>query len=80
VDDATPLGEVVRIVRLNAGPTLVGVRPFDVYRGPQVGDGRVSYALGLRFQPLRAGEEKAVDKAMNKVTGSLRHHLGAEIR
>jgi phenylalanyl-tRNA synthetase beta chain len=80
VDDATPLGEVLRLVRLNGGPMLVEARPFDVYRGPQVGDGRVSYAVALRFQPARAGEEKTVDKAMNKVTGALRHHLRAEIR
>ncbi len=80
VDESTPLGELLRIVRLSCGSILVDVRPFDAYRGPQVGDGRVSYALALRFQPARADDEKAVDKAMNKVTGALRHHLGAEIR
>lgn len=80
VDDAIPLGEVLRIARLSAGATLVSVRPFDAYRGPQVGQGRVSYALAFRFQPSRAGDEKGVEKAMNKVAGSLRHHLGAEIR
>jgi phenylalanyl-tRNA synthetase beta chain len=80
VDEATPIGEVVRIARMSAGPTLVGLRPFDAYRGPQVGEGRVSYALAFRFQPARAGDEKAVEKAMSKVAGSLRHHLGAEIR
>jgi phenylalanyl-tRNA synthetase beta chain len=80
VDEATPIGEVVRIARMSAGPTLVGLRPFDAYRGPQIGEGRVSYALAFRFQPARAGDEKAVEKAMSKVAGSLRHHLGAEIR
>jgi phenylalanyl-tRNA synthetase beta chain len=80
VDDGTPLGEVLRLARLAAGPTLVAVRPFDAYHGPQAGRGRVSYALALRFQPSRAGDEKSVEKAMNKVAGSLRHHLGAEIR
>jgi phenylalanyl-tRNA synthetase beta chain len=80
VDEATPLGEVLRIARLSAGPTLVAVRPFDAYHGPQAGQGRVSYALALRFQPSRAGDEMSVEKAMNKVAGSLRHHLGAEIR
>jgi hypothetical protein len=40
----------------------------------------VSYALAFRFQPTEAGEEMAVEKALNKVRGSLRHHLGAEIR
>jgi len=80
VDEKTPVGEVLRVARASAGPLLDELRLFDVYRGEQVGPGRVSYALAFRFQPSEAGEEKAVDKALNKVRGSLRHHLGAEIR
>ncbi|HEX2142411.1 MAG TPA: phenylalanine--tRNA ligase subunit beta, partial [Candidatus Limnocylindria bacterium] len=80
VDDAAPVGELLRLVRLNAGSMLVEARIFDVYRGEQVGAGRVSYALALRFQPESAGDEKGVERALNKVRGSLRHHLGAEIR
>jgi phenylalanyl-tRNA synthetase beta chain len=80
VDVRTPLGEVLRIARMSAGPLLDELRPFDVYRGEQIGEGRVSYALAFRFQPLEAGDERAVDKALNKVRGSLQHHLGAEIR
>jgi hypothetical protein len=34
----------------------------------------------MRFQLSEAGDEAAVDKVLNKVRGSLRHHLGAEIR
>ena len=80
VPDTTPVGEVLRVARLSAGGLLDELRLFDIYRGEQVGEGRVSYAIAFRFQPDTAGDEKAVDKAMNKVAGSLRHHLGAEIR
>ena len=80
VDEATPLGELLRVLRMNAGPLLIEARPFDVYRGPQVGEGRVSYAIALRFQPEKAGDEKAVERAMNKLRGALQHHLGAQIR
>ena len=80
VEDSTPVGDLLRIARTSAGPLLEEVRLFDVYRGEQVGAGRVSYALAFRFQPALAGDEKAVDKALNKVRGSLRHHLAAEIR
>jgi len=80
VDQATPLGDLLRVVRAGAGPMLVGARVFDVYRGDQVGDGRVSYAIALRFQPEAAGDEKAVERAMNRVRGSVQHHLGAQIR
>jgi phenylalanyl-tRNA synthetase beta chain len=80
VPDATPVGEVLRVARMSAGGLLDELRLFDIYRGEQLGAGRVSYAIAFRFQPDAAGDEKAIDKAMNKVTGSLRHHLGAEIR
>lgn len=80
VGDATPIGELLRVARMSAGPLLEELHLFDVYRGDQVGEGRVSYAIALRFQPVEAGDELAIDKALNKVRGSLRHHLGAEIR
>jgi phenylalanyl-tRNA synthetase beta chain len=80
VDEATPVGEVLRVARMSAGAMLAEQRLFDVYRGGQIGPGRVSYAIAFRFQPAESGDEKAVDKAMNKVRGSLKHHLGAEIR
>ena len=75
-----PVGELLRITRMAAGPMLADLRLFDAYEGPQVGEGHVSYALALRFQPASAADEKAVEKALNRVRGSLRHHLGAEIR
>jgi phenylalanyl-tRNA synthetase beta chain len=71
---------VLRVARTSAGERLEAVRLFDVYRGEQIGSGRVSYALAFRFQPLDAGDEAGVDRALNRVRGSLKHHLGAEIR
>jgi phenylalanyl-tRNA synthetase beta chain len=80
VDQTTPVGDVVRITRSTGAPLLANVQLFDEYRGPQVGDGKVSYALALRFQPEETGGERAVEKAMKRITGALRHHLAAEIR
>lgn len=80
VDEGTPQGDLLRIVRASAGPLLVDARIFDAYRGEQVGPGRVSYALALRFQPETAGDERGVERALNRVRGSLQHHLGARIR
>jgi phenylalanyl-tRNA synthetase beta chain len=80
VDEATALGDLLRVVRAGAGPTLASARVFDIYRGDQVGDGQVSYAIALRFQPEAAGDEKSIERAMNRVRGSLQHHLGAQIR
>jgi hypothetical protein len=36
--------------------------------------------VALRFQPETSGDERPVERAMNRVRGSLKHHLGAEIR
>jgi len=80
VPEATPLGELFRVLRSSAGPNLVDARVFDVYRGEQVGQGRVSYAIALRFQPQTAGDEKSVERAMSRLRGALQHHLEAQIR
>ena len=80
VGNETALGEVVRITRSTGAPLLTDVTVFDEYRGEQIGSGRVSYALALRFQPERPGDERSVEKAMSRIAGALRHHLGAEIR
>jgi len=80
VDEATPLGELLRITRLSGGPILVEMRPFDEYRGPQIGAGKVSYAFALRFQPESAGDERSVEKALKRIRGALQHHLDAQIR
>jgi phenylalanyl-tRNA synthetase beta subunit len=67
-------------VRSAAGPTSVWVRLFDTYRGPQAGDGKVSYTVALRFQPPAADDEREVERAMNRIRGAVQHHLGALIR
>jgi phenylalanyl-tRNA synthetase beta chain len=58
VDAAVPAAEVEAAVRAGAasspaGPVLEELRLFDVYTGPQVGDGKKSLAFSLR---LRAGD------------------------
>ena len=80
VDSSTLVGEVLRILRETAGPILIGSHLFDEYRGPQVGEGKVSYAIALRLQPESAGEERGVERAMKRIAGALQHHLGAQIR
>ncbi|MCV0403535.1 MAG: phenylalanine--tRNA ligase subunit beta [Chloroflexi bacterium] len=80
VAEGTPVGDLLRVARTSAGPQLVEVHLFDVYRGEQIGAGKVSYAVSFRFQPETAGDTKSIERALNKVRGSLRHHLGAEIR
>ncbi len=80
VDETTPLGEVLRVLRTSAGTALTHARVFDIYRGSQVAEGRVSYAIALRFQPSSAGDERSVERAMKRAQGALGHHLGATFR
>ncbi|MGD9622649.1 MAG: phenylalanine--tRNA ligase subunit beta [Mycolicibacterium sp.] len=50
VDDDVPAQTVIDAVREGAGDLLEDVRLFDVYSGPQIGEGRKSVALALRFR------------------------------
>jgi phenylalanyl-tRNA synthetase beta chain len=50
VDEDVAAQSVVDAVRDGAGELLEDVRLFDVYTGPQIGEGRKSLALALRFR------------------------------
>jgi phenylalanyl-tRNA synthetase beta chain len=80
VDAKTPLGEIMRVLRASAGPTLVEARPFDIYRGSQVEAGRVSYAIAMRFQPSEASDDRSTERALGRIRGALGHHLRATFR
>jgi len=50
VPEGVPAGDLVAAAREAAGPELREMRPFDVYRGEQVGSGRKSIAFAVSFQ------------------------------
>ncbi|MGH9153543.1 MAG: phenylalanine--tRNA ligase subunit beta, partial [Acidimicrobiales bacterium] len=50
VDDAVPAAAVAGTLRASAGPLLVDLRLFDVYRSDRLGPGRRSLAYRLRLQ------------------------------
>ncbi|HET9945159.1 MAG TPA: phenylalanine--tRNA ligase subunit beta, partial [Actinomycetes bacterium] len=50
VDATVPAADVERALRDGAGDLLESLRLFDVYRGSQVGEGKVSRAFALRFR------------------------------
>jgi phenylalanyl-tRNA synthetase beta chain len=67
---------VVDAVRDGAGALLEDVRLFDVYTGPQIGEGRKSLTLALRFRAAdrtltedeaSAAREAAVQRAAELV-------------
>lgn len=81
VDEAIPAADVEATVRAAGGKLLVGVRLFDVYRGPQVGEGRKSLALRLRFQSMdKTLEGASVDRVREQIVRALGKAVGGEVR
>ncbi|MFC2360592.1 MAG: phenylalanine--tRNA ligase subunit beta, partial [Actinomyces dentalis] len=81
VDEAVAAAAVEAVIREAAGDLLEEVRLFDVFRGPQLGEGRKSLAFSLRLRApdrtLTAGELAGVRKRVVKRAAKL---LGAELR
>ena len=81
VDDDVAAQSVVGAVRAGAGELLEDVRLFDVYTGPQVGDGRKSLALALRFRaPDRTLTEEEASAARDAAVANASAVLGAVLR
>ena len=54
---------------------------FDVYEGPQVGEGRKSLALHLVFQaPDRTLTDAEADAARERIVDALSERFGATLR
>ena len=79
VDEAVPAAEVETAVRAGAGHLLEHLQLFDVYTGPQVGEGRRSLAYAMRFRApdrtltdveVLAARDAAVAEA-GRVTGAV---------
>jgi phenylalanyl-tRNA synthetase beta chain len=79
--DDVPAARVVDVVRAAGGDLLTRAEVFDVYRGEQVGAGRVSLALALEF---RAGDrtltDHEADALREAIAGALQRELGGELR
>ncbi len=50
VDEAVAAADVAAALRRGAGELLESLELFDVFRGPQIGEGKKSLAYALRFR------------------------------
>ena len=81
VDEEIAAQNVVDAVRDGAGELLEDVRLFDVYICPQIGDGRKSLALALRFRaPDRTLTEDEASAARDAAVANAAQRVGAEQR
>ena len=72
---------VVDAVRDGAGELLEDVRLFDVYTGPQIGEGRKSLTLALRFRAAdRTLTEDEASAARDAAVQAAADRVGAEQR
>jgi phenylalanyl-tRNA synthetase beta chain len=81
VPDELSAAELVAAAREAAGPELREMRPFDVYRGEQVGEGRKSIAFTVSFQSSEGTltDEEAAS-LRGRIVEALRERFGAELR
>jgi phenylalanyl-tRNA synthetase beta chain len=78
VDAAVTVADVEAALRAGAGEYLESVRLFDVYTGPQVGDGKKSLAFALRFRaPDRTLTEEEAGAARDAAVASAAERCGA---
>ncbi len=81
VEEDVAAQSVVDAVREGAGPLLEDVRLFDVYSGPQIGEGRKSIALALRFRAAdRTLTEDEASAAREAAVESAARRVGAQQR
>jgi phenylalanyl-tRNA synthetase beta chain len=80
VSEDVPAQSVVETVSRAAGELLSRAELFDVYRGEQVGEGRVSLAIRLEYSALdRTLTDDEVAQARDAITGAL-DQIGGALR
>ncbi len=78
VDATVPSSEVERALRAGAGELLESIRLFDVFTGPQIGDGKKSLAFALRFRaPDRTLTEAETGAARDAAVAAASSAVGA---
>jgi phenylalanyl-tRNA synthetase beta chain len=81
LDEARPYAAVEEAVRAAGKSVVESVSLLDVYRGPQVGEGKKSFAVRLVLRsPEGTLTDADVDRVVKRIEGRLLHQLGATIR
>ena len=80
-EDALEVGKIAKIMKRAGGKLTENVELFDIYRGPQVGEGKKSVSLRVT---LRAADRtltvEEVEKVSAKILRSLENDLGITLR
>ena len=78
VGEDVPAGDVATALTRGGGELLESVRLFDIYTGPQIGDGKKSLAYALRFRaPDRTLTEAEAAAARDAAVATAAAEFGA---
>jgi phenylalanyl-tRNA synthetase beta chain len=81
VDEGVAAGALVAAAHAAAGPELRDLRPFDVYRGDQVGPGKKSIAFAASFQSSeRTLSDEDAARLRDRIVEALSRDFGAVLR
>jgi phenylalanyl-tRNA synthetase beta chain len=81
VGDNTPAMDVEETLRGAAGPLASGFRLFDIYQGPQIGEGKKSLAYRITFTaPDRALTDNDLSKVRNRIEKLLKQRVNGMLR
>lgn len=81
VDDTIPARQVEKVIREAAGPSVISLRLFDVYRGDKIGSGKKSLAYNLTYQSTeRTLTDQEAAQIRNRIIRRLEQELGARLR
>ena len=81
VDEARPYGDIERAIAEAAKGVAESVALRDLYRGPQIGPGKKSFAVRIVLRSASATlSDEDVDKTMRRIQGRLERQLGAVLR
>lgn len=81
LDKKVTFREVKELALRSEKGLLKAVNLFDVYEGAKLGADKKSYAVSFTLQDEeKTLTDKQIEKIMNKLMGTYKHQLGAEIR
>ncbi len=82
VDKSVSYQQIYAAVQSELGPFLAHCRLFDVYEGPQLGDGtKKSYALALQLSdPSKTFSDAEIDHMIDRLLNRLLREVAAKLR
>jgi phenylalanyl-tRNA synthetase beta chain len=81
IDTKVSFDAIKRLARETEKRLLKEVNLFDVYEGKNLEEGKKSYGVSFTFQDeSKTLTDKQIDKVMERLIGSLKKEMGAELR